>query len=712
MPTKSNLHQTAEHIYNHIVRYWAALYQWLQEKPYRAFIAVGILAFCVNLISLQGTFLSDEYGSVYDAYHIHSLLDFLKLFSKQNGAIAFRPIPVVTILIDYWIYGFKSWGHHITAGVFYALTCGLISAIVWSMGKLYYPFTLRANNEILSTEPLQRRLLKVSILSGILFAIFPNHHEAVTWLAGRADLLATLFYGASIFFWIRFLQLTTPGPSSKNDIRLKVLWAALTGLSLLLSCFSKETGISLPVLISILSAFYLWQKRNERNTRDYIKKIVLGLLPLTFASGTYLAIRHFILGQWVGGYTNMGKSVYLTISLGTLKFWILSPIKTLVAIINYPYVFEHFIQPHFSISQAQFTATIHIGIYIAIATGFIALAISNIRRKNVLLAATVTLACAITYYIQSAVAMGILPTLGSDLQSTRFYYLSSIPLAIFLAYWLTQWKKTTQRILTTSVLFISLTLFILNYQPWHLASVAAKSIQQAVITNKEQIKQSRYVYLINAPDNIYGAFLMRYGFPHLLNMFTDDALAQDQAIITSRGVAGTRIPGCIQNQPDIYTRIDLSESDSTVSRTITEKQTSPSRKLATLNLNSYVSASELHNIEYRNNLYAVTGSNPYITFQGFTDSPQDIELLLLTITPKNQYHWNRWQTSWTTDESPEFHAYKRTFWDFYGNAPDQPILKIPVCRYPGFVFSPKIDRMRIQLPYQIGETFQMPTIPL
>lgn len=75
-----------------------------------------------------------------------------------------------------------------------------------------------------------------------LFAVHPVHVEAVAWVIGRKDLLATLFYFCTALAWLRALEAGTPRWSW--HLFALVLFAA--GL------LCKSIGITLPVALLVL----------------------------------------------------------------------------------------------------------------------------------------------------------------------------------------------------------------------------------------------------------------------------------------------------------------------------------------------------------------------------------------------------------------------------------------------------------------------------
>src|ERR1700694_5190458 len=77
----------------------------------------------------------------------------------------------------------------------------------------------------------------ISIGAGALFLLHPSHTEAVSWISGRADLIATLFCLASLLFYLAYGR-------SKRAAHLA---PSLFGFALAL--LAKESAICLPLLV-------------------------------------------------------------------------------------------------------------------------------------------------------------------------------------------------------------------------------------------------------------------------------------------------------------------------------------------------------------------------------------------------------------------------------------------------------------------------------
>jgi hypothetical protein len=123
----------------------------------------------------------------------------------------------------------------------------------------------------------------VSFLAGALFVLHGTHLEAAVWIAGRFDLLATMF---------TLLALLLAGRNT--SVALAFTLAAL---------WSKEAAFVLPALVTVL----LWHDR----------KPLRSSLPFwALAAGAFL-YRSALLGG-IGGYTGAsGESAFFSLKLAT-----------------------------------------------------------------------------------------------------------------------------------------------------------------------------------------------------------------------------------------------------------------------------------------------------------------------------------------------------------------------------------------------------------
>src|SRR3954468_5152063 len=134
------------------------------------FVVAAPIAFSTNLNSY---FLSDDFVQIGKVLHG----DYSVVWGQSHGGF-FRPLFILSYIIDSKIWQYRPIGYHLTNVVVHALN----SFLLFKLG-------LRLTNTNL---PLQRARA-VSAAAAALFLIHPSHTEAVIWISGRADLLATGF---------------------------------------------------------------------------------------------------------------------------------------------------------------------------------------------------------------------------------------------------------------------------------------------------------------------------------------------------------------------------------------------------------------------------------------------------------------------------------------------------------------------------------------
>ena len=164
----------------------------------------------------------------------------------------YRPMVMISFIVDTAIAGQSSSMYHLTNLILHLLICFLAYLLL----------------KKLTGEDF------LSLILALFFSIHPVNINAVSWIAGRNDLLLTLFTLLSFLFFIKYSR------ENKNSFLL------LSALFYLLGMFSKETAVLIPLLL-----LFYFLLVNEFKIRSAIEKILLIILVYTIPALIYLVLR-------------------------------------------------------------------------------------------------------------------------------------------------------------------------------------------------------------------------------------------------------------------------------------------------------------------------------------------------------------------------------------------------------------------------------------
>jgi tetratricopeptide (TPR) repeat protein len=179
------------------------------------------------------------------------------LFVDATASDFYRPIQRLSYTIDYAAFAFRPGPYHITSLLWHSLAA---IALLFFAEELLLAFGIDRG----------RRQL-IALGAALVWAVHPVQSAAVVYISGRADPLATAFGFLGLFFLLRASR--TLGPC-------KLLFFVGSAVALLLSAFSKESGLIFPV---IGVTFFLWRK----NLTDLWKSVAV----VAFVSTIYFSLR-------------------------------------------------------------------------------------------------------------------------------------------------------------------------------------------------------------------------------------------------------------------------------------------------------------------------------------------------------------------------------------------------------------------------------------
>ena len=181
---------------------------WFKNKKY--IIDLSIISLTGLLIfsqSLNIYFLSDNITHIQQAWNNLINTDYYY----------FRPVAVLTLILDKFIWGMNPAGFHLTNLLLHLLN----SVLVY----------------LLAARIFNTRFVSVS--AALLFLLHPIHSMDIFWISGRTDMVCSIFYLLSLIYFIDYLKF-----GNKKQLIFSTVHFALALLA-------KEMAISLPLIITL-----------------------------------------------------------------------------------------------------------------------------------------------------------------------------------------------------------------------------------------------------------------------------------------------------------------------------------------------------------------------------------------------------------------------------------------------------------------------------
>jgi len=259
------------------------------NDPHRVGVAVVVLAAGVSLNALaNGMVWDDPIILTRQLLAFHSLRDliFLPRNIPQFSPDYYRPLTILTYLIDHAIGGASPFMFHFSVVMFHVVTTYLV---------------FRLGMGLFRGQPMA---VAAAGLGAALFAVHPIHSESVAWGAGRSDVLACGFSLAGVLVYVAEQQ-----PAWRRSTLAAGLLFAAT--------LAKETAVPLLVLVP-LSDVVLGRAgqgaapggpRAERRRRDAAPAPPLQpllYLPFAAALALYMGAREAVLGSALGPASTLG----------------------------------------------------------------------------------------------------------------------------------------------------------------------------------------------------------------------------------------------------------------------------------------------------------------------------------------------------------------------------------------------------------------------
>jgi len=248
------------------------------DKPYKVFFVLLLPALLVYVKSVKFGFttMDEQWMIVKDFAFLEKWSSIKRAFLTPSTEIYYRPLFLVSLIIDYHLGKLSPGIYHFTNLVWH-----LISVV------LLYRFL------VVCDVPK-----KNAFIFTLLFSVHPVLLHAVAWVPGRNDIMLAAFTLASL---IQLKKYMDAGLKKYFFLNLLFLCCAL---------FTKESAILLPL---VFIAFYLtFQKFEFKKTLP----VILAWIVITFL---WLLLWNSIAGNGIRSNNDLGTNL-LNFILGSLLF--------------------------------------------------------------------------------------------------------------------------------------------------------------------------------------------------------------------------------------------------------------------------------------------------------------------------------------------------------------------------------------------------------
>ncbi|NIP38831.1 MAG: hypothetical protein GWO07_08825 [Candidatus Dadabacteria bacterium] len=233
---------------------------WLKSEVFISALFL-LAAFLLYSLSLKNEFVWDDVEVIKKSYFSFETTTLKSIFippiSEVKKLLYYRPTILLSYIIDWNNWRLNPFGYHLSNSVFYSITI---------VGMFFLSIRFAALFSL-------RRPLAFSILATLLFMLHPMHVESVSWIAGRTDVLCTLFFLFALGFHILSYD--------------KFYFLPVVCFFYLFALFSKEVAVAFPFLVICLDFL---TKRGVRTTNIIKYSVYFGILALYL----YLRSRSFV----------------------------------------------------------------------------------------------------------------------------------------------------------------------------------------------------------------------------------------------------------------------------------------------------------------------------------------------------------------------------------------------------------------------------------
>jgi len=245
----------------------------LDQKQFNTLAAGVILVAAIIVYSntFRVPFQFDDIYHIFQKKLVQDLSNFGKLSTWAN--INDRPLPMLTIALNYRWGDSNMMGYHIFNLILHILTGWVVYSLVLNILSL-------KNTRIGSKISDHKQ--SFALLAALLFVAHPLQTQAVTYIIQRITVLVALFYLSGVLFYIKGRK----AQIEAGDLPSSIKYYVMAVIAFILAMLSKQTAVTFPLALLLVELFFIRDKQGK-----LLKKTVIGLsagVVIYFAAGLAL----------------------------------------------------------------------------------------------------------------------------------------------------------------------------------------------------------------------------------------------------------------------------------------------------------------------------------------------------------------------------------------------------------------------------------------
>ncbi len=196
---------------------------------------LALLCFICYANSTHNPFIWDDESLIVNNQTLHDWRNISFFFTPNAWPTDFsnfyRPLQLVSYCIDYQVWRLNPFGYHLTNILIHTFNCILLYVLLVLL--LHHGWA--------------------SFIGSMIFTVHPLHVEAVTYISGRADLLAAFFI---LFFFITYTITAKHFEINERESFVRLSFRVIVLIiSFLCALGSKESAIIIPLMLIVWHLF-------------------------------------------------------------------------------------------------------------------------------------------------------------------------------------------------------------------------------------------------------------------------------------------------------------------------------------------------------------------------------------------------------------------------------------------------------------------------